>query len=91
MRQQRQPIKPVMGLCICIREPADHTLTGTGPIQLFVEKQHLKWLAYVIQMDNSSLKQTLFMEGRKDMWISHLEYYRILRIQMDGWTEKVFW
>ena len=50
-----------------------HKITGTKPIENFVEKQHLKWIAHVIRMDNSSFeKQTLFMEGGNDKWI-HVE------------------
>ena len=48
-----------------------HEITGTESIEIFVEKQHLKWLAHVIRMDNSSFeKQTLFMEGGKDIWVN---------------------
>ena len=40
-----------------------YRITGCGPLTLFQEKHHLKWLAHCVRMDNSCLqKQTLFME-----------------------------
>ena len=40
-----------------------YRITGCGPSTLFQERQHLKWLAHCVRMDNSCLqKQTLFME-----------------------------
>ena len=40
-----------------------YRITGCGPLTLFQEKHHLKWLTHCVRMDNSCLqKQTLFME-----------------------------
>ena len=77
-------------LCIC----------KTESISNFVMKQQLKWLAHVIRMDNSTLeKQTLFMEGGKDVWRDFERYVCVDRTQLrkimfdkkrfDGWLNKL--
>ena len=60
-----------------------HEITGTKSIEIFVEKQHLKWIAHIIRMDNSSFeKQTLFMEGGKDIWLNIEKTTGLGRIQL---------
>ena len=78
-----------------------HKITGTKCIQIFVEKQHLKWIAHVIRMENNSFeKQTLFMEGEKDIWVNiekttGLDRNQIRKLmfdkkQFDSWLTYVY-
>ncbi len=78
---------------------AIHKICGTEPLQTFAQLQHLKWLSHVIRMDNSTLeKQTLFMEGSKDIWkkmeeVSGLDRNQLRRTmfckkEFDGWLDN---
>ena len=76
-----------------------HNICGLEPLQTFIGIQHMKWLAHVIRMDNSTLeKQPLLMDGTSDIWksledITYLDRNQLRRTMFckktfDDWLKK---